>query len=219
MAAPPVPVLCSASPCRVATHLAPPAFRTVAVARPQALPFVLSVEQRVGPSARARAPFAAKRGGGGEVSAEAADGTRALLQAALWGAEAAYILWLFLLPYAPVSKSVPVSACICVPNYELKRCHHRVPSRETLPAGRKKKRVCSFHLHRRAGRPGLGNLAGYHQRPHRPLTQLLLRPAAAQLRYAETQQVPYAQAQWFFFLSLSQSYCGRDSVGEFSWAV
>jgi hypothetical protein len=25
-----------------------------------------------------------------------------LLQAALWGAEAAYIIWLFLLPYAPV---------------------------------------------------------------------------------------------------------------------
>lgn len=23
----------------------------------------------------------------------------------------------------------------------------------------------------------------------------------------------------FFSLSLSQSYCGRDSVGEFSWAV
>lgn len=100
MAAPPVPVLCSASPCRVTTHLAPPAFRTVTVARPQALPFVLCVEQRVGPSARARAPFAAKRGGG-EVAAEAPDGTRALLQAALWGAEAAYILWLFLLPYAP----------------------------------------------------------------------------------------------------------------------
>lgn len=107
MAAPPVPVLCSASPCRVAIHLAPPAFRTIVAARPQASPFGLCVK-RGGPSPHARAPFAAKRGGGrGDVSAEGADGTRALLQAALWGAEAAYILWLFLLPYAPVSKSVP----------------------------------------------------------------------------------------------------------------
>ncbi|KAG0526136.1 hypothetical protein BDA96_06G119600 [Sorghum bicolor] len=99
MAAPPVPVLCSASPCRVATHLAPPAFRTIAAARPQALPSLGFCVERGGPSPRARAPFAAKRRG--EVAAEAADGTRALLQAALWGAEAAYILWLFLLPYAP----------------------------------------------------------------------------------------------------------------------
>ena len=105
MAAPPVPVLCSASPCRVATHLAPPAFRTIAAARPQALPSLGFCVERGGPSPRARAPFAAKRRG--EVAAEAADGTRALLQAALWGAEAAYILWLFLLPYAPVSKPVP----------------------------------------------------------------------------------------------------------------
>src|SRR6185312_11307579 len=53
--------------------------------------------------ARPPVPFAAKRGGGrGEVTAEDGDGTRSLLQAALWGAEAAYILWLFLLPYAPV---------------------------------------------------------------------------------------------------------------------
>jgi hypothetical protein len=46
-------------------------------------------------------PPSAKRGRG-EVAAEDESGSRALLQAALWGAEAAYILWLFLLPYAPV---------------------------------------------------------------------------------------------------------------------
>ncbi|CAD6260651.1 unnamed protein product [Miscanthus lutarioriparius] len=62
MAASPVPVLCSASPCRVAIHLTPPAFRTIAAARPQALPLGFCVE-RGGPSPRARAPFAAKRGG------------------------------------------------------------------------------------------------------------------------------------------------------------
>ncbi|CAL5016536.1 unnamed protein product [Urochloa decumbens] len=110
MAAPPVPVLCSASRCRVATRtrtrLAPPAFRASA-ARPLLLPGGCGGAQ--GGSwprrlvARLPVPFAAKRGGGrGEVAAEDGDGgTRSLFQAALWGAEAAYILWLFLLPYAP----------------------------------------------------------------------------------------------------------------------
>ncbi|KAL5214898.1 hypothetical protein ABZP36_004050 [Zizania latifolia] len=52
---------------------------------------------------RVPAPCAAKRGGGGggEVASDDGGGARALLQATLWGAEAAYILWLFLLPYAP----------------------------------------------------------------------------------------------------------------------
>uniref|UniRef100_A0A0E0KRI6 Uncharacterized protein n=1 Tax=Oryza punctata TaxID=4537 RepID=A0A0E0KRI6_ORYPU len=52
---------------------------------------------------RALAPCAVKRGGGGggEFASDDGGGARALLQATLWGAEAAYILWLFLLPYAP----------------------------------------------------------------------------------------------------------------------
>lgn len=217
MAAPPVPVLCSASPCRVTTHLAPPAFRTVTVARPQALPFVLSVEQRVGPSARARAPFAAKRGGGGEVSAEAADGTRALLQAALWGAEAAYILWLFLLPYAPVSKSVPVPACICVPNYELKRCHHRVP-RDTSGRKKKKESVASISIFVQGdpvwaiSQATISDLIGLSLNFFFVLPLLnsgTLKPSKFLM----------PKPNGFFSLSLSQSYCGRDSVGEFSWAV
>lgn len=41
-------------------------------------------------------------GGGGSVS-ELNDGARKLLQVILWIAEAVYIVWLFLLPYAPVS--------------------------------------------------------------------------------------------------------------------
>ncbi|CAL5031632.1 unnamed protein product [Urochloa decumbens] len=108
MAAPPVPALCCASPCRVAfrTRLAPLAFRTSAAARPLLLPGgCCGARGGVGPRrsvARLPVPFAAKRGGGrGEVAAEDGDGTRSLLQAALWGAEGAYILWLFLLPYAP----------------------------------------------------------------------------------------------------------------------
>jgi hypothetical protein len=111
MAAPPPPIsaLCSASPCRVATRtrLGAPAFRASAAARPLVFPGGCSGAQGgSGPRrlvARPIVPFAAKRGGGrGEVAAEDGDGTRSLLQAALWGAEAAYILWLFLLPYAPV---------------------------------------------------------------------------------------------------------------------
>uniref|UniRef100_A0A0D9ZLR6 Uncharacterized protein n=1 Tax=Oryza glumipatula TaxID=40148 RepID=A0A0D9ZLR6_9ORYZ len=55
---------------------------------------------------RALAPCAAMRGsggggGGGEFASDDGGGARALLRATLWGAEAAYILWLFLLPYAP----------------------------------------------------------------------------------------------------------------------
>ncbi|KAL6845863.1 hypothetical protein ACP4OV_024438 [Aristida adscensionis] len=109
MAAPPVPfpVLCGAAPHRVFALRAKPTFPTraaaaaaAAAARPLALRGGRSSPGRfVG---RAPAPFAAKRGGGrGEAAAEGGDGSRALLQAALWGAEAAYILWLFLLPYAP----------------------------------------------------------------------------------------------------------------------
>ncbi|XP_008668367.1 uncharacterized protein [Zea mays] len=53
------------------------------------------------------------------------------------------------------------------------------------PGGALGRRGCLYTLALpsalRPGRPGLGNLAGYHQRPHRPITQLLLRPAAAQL--------------------------------------
>ncbi|RLM64768.1 uncharacterized protein C2845_PM16G09980 [Panicum miliaceum] len=106
MAAPPIPVLCSASPCRVATRLAPPALRTSTASRPLVLFGGCRGAQRSSGLrrlvARPPVPFAAKRGGGrGEVAAEDGDGTRSLLQAALWGAEAAYILWLFLLPYAP----------------------------------------------------------------------------------------------------------------------
>lgn len=41
-------------------------------------------------------------GGGGSVS-ELKDDVRKLLQRILWTAEAVYIVWLFLLPYAPVS--------------------------------------------------------------------------------------------------------------------
>ncbi|PAN38546.1 hypothetical protein PAHAL_7G179400 [Panicum hallii] len=106
MAAPPIPVLCSASPCRVVTRLAPSALRTSTASRPLVLSGGCRGAQRSSGLrrlvARPPVPFAAKRGGGrGEVAAEDGDGTRSLLQAALWGAEAAYILWLFLLPYAP----------------------------------------------------------------------------------------------------------------------
>ncbi|CAN6248938.1 unnamed protein product [Urochloa humidicola] len=111
MAAPPVSALCSASPCRVASRscLVPPALRTTAAARPLALHSCYRGAQGAGSwpgrlVARAPVPFAAKRGGGrGEVTTptEDGDGARSLFQAALWGAEAAYILWLFLLPYAP----------------------------------------------------------------------------------------------------------------------
>jgi len=110
MAAPPSPALCSASPCRVATRLAPPASsRAGAASRLLVSSGGGCCRGAQGSSglrrlvARPPVPFAARRGGGrGEVAAEDGDGTRALLQAALWGAEAAYILWLFLLPYAPV---------------------------------------------------------------------------------------------------------------------
>ncbi|KAJ1271363.1 hypothetical protein BS78_06G123300 [Paspalum vaginatum] len=101
--APPIPLLCSAFPCRAAAYLAPPAFRTRATAWPTpALPGgYRAAHGRL--VARLPVPCAAKRGGRGrgEMAVEDGDGSRALLQAALWGAEAAYILWLFLLPYAP----------------------------------------------------------------------------------------------------------------------
>lgn len=44
----------------------------------------------------------AASGGGGSMS-ELNDDVRKLLQVSLWIAEAVYIIWLFLLPYAPVS--------------------------------------------------------------------------------------------------------------------
>jgi hypothetical protein len=100
MASPPAAVLCRAS-----ALIASPVSTRCAAARPQV---VLRgyLAARVGPTpgrlkARARVASAAKRGRG-EVAAEDESGSRALFQAALWGAEAAYILWLFLLPYAPV---------------------------------------------------------------------------------------------------------------------
>lgn len=37
-----------------------------------------------------------------KASAEGNDNVRRVLQIVLWAAEAVYILWLFLLPYAPV---------------------------------------------------------------------------------------------------------------------
>nr|CAB3484763.1 unnamed protein product [Digitaria exilis] len=106
MAAPPLPALCCASPYRVAARLGPPASPASAAARQLVLPGGYYRGAQGGPVAGrlvARPP-AAKRGGGrGEVATptEDGDGTRSLLQAALWGAEAAYILWLFLLPYSP----------------------------------------------------------------------------------------------------------------------
>ncbi|KAL6652613.1 hypothetical protein ACP70R_011538 [Stipagrostis hirtigluma subsp. patula] len=102
MAAQPVPGLCSAAPGRAFALLAKPGFpsRAAAPSRPLVLPGGRRSPGRL--VGRAPVPFAAKRGGGrGEVASEGGDGSRALLQAALWGAEAAYILWLFLLPFAP----------------------------------------------------------------------------------------------------------------------
>ncbi|TVU14164.1 hypothetical protein EJB05_37611, partial [Eragrostis curvula] len=108
MAAQPVPVLCSASStCRAAAaHLAYPTLTRRAAARQLVLPRPRGgyLGARGGPMTPgrlvvARAP-AAKRGRG-EVAAEEEGGSRSLFQATLWGAEAAYILWLFLLPYAP----------------------------------------------------------------------------------------------------------------------
>lgn len=49
----------------------------------------------------------AASGGGGSVS-ELNDDVRKLLQVSLWIAEAVYIIWLFLLPYAPVSTAFPL---------------------------------------------------------------------------------------------------------------
>uniref|UniRef100_A0ACD5UBH1 Uncharacterized protein n=1 Tax=Avena sativa TaxID=4498 RepID=A0ACD5UBH1_AVESA len=106
MASPSIPLLlCSAASSQRLALLAPSALSCRASARPTVSPGLSSA--RTVPLARraaARAPLTctAKRGGGGgEVSSSDGEGTRALLQAALWGAEAAYILWLFLLPYAP----------------------------------------------------------------------------------------------------------------------
>ncbi|XP_037478093.1 uncharacterized protein LOC119355394 [Triticum dicoccoides] len=106
MAAPPLsPLLCSAVSSYRATLLAPRALPYRVAARPMVSP--CSSPPCIAPSlrragARAPPPCAAKRGGaGGEASSSDGEGTRVLLQAALWGAEAAYILWLFLLPYAP----------------------------------------------------------------------------------------------------------------------
>ncbi|OEL28220.1 hypothetical protein BAE44_0010761 [Dichanthelium oligosanthes] len=98
MAAPSIPVpLCSVPRCRVTTRLTPAVLLGGSrSAQGSTRPWRLV--------ARPPVPFAAKRGGGrGEVATptEDGEGTRSLLQAALWGAEAAYILWLFLLPYAP----------------------------------------------------------------------------------------------------------------------
>ncbi|EMS68822.1 hypothetical protein TRIUR3_19321 [Triticum urartu] len=106
MAAPPLsPLLCSAVSSYRATLLAPRALPYRVAARPMVSP--CSSPPCIAPSlrragARAPPPCAAKRGGaGGEASSSDGEGTRVLLQAALWAAEAAYILWLFLLPYAP----------------------------------------------------------------------------------------------------------------------
>ncbi|GJN02679.1 hypothetical protein PR202_ga20057 [Eleusine coracana subsp. coracana] len=104
VAARPRPLL-RCSPCRAVTTLASPALTRGAAARPLVLPRGY-LGARGGPtsgrsiSRAAPVPSAAKRGRG-EVAVEEEDGSRALFQAALWGAEAAYILWLFLLPYAP----------------------------------------------------------------------------------------------------------------------
>lgn len=46
---------------------------------------------------------AASGGGGGGSISELDDDVRKLLQVFLWVAEGVYIIWLFLLPYAPVS--------------------------------------------------------------------------------------------------------------------
>ncbi|KAL0424771.1 UNVERIFIED_CONTAM: hypothetical protein Sradi_1011900 [Sesamum radiatum] len=58
---------------------------------------------------------AATSGGGGSVS-ELDDNVRKLLQALLWIAEGVYIIWLFLLPYAPIllpfTSSSPGEFCI-----------------------------------------------------------------------------------------------------------
>ncbi|VAH48541.1 unnamed protein product [Triticum turgidum subsp. durum] len=103
MAAPPLPpLLCSAASSYRVTLLAPHALPYRAAARPMVSrssspPCIAPTLRRAG--ARAPLPCAAKRGG--EASSIGGEGTRMLLQAALWGAEAAYILWLFLLPYAP----------------------------------------------------------------------------------------------------------------------
>ncbi|KAL0463621.1 UNVERIFIED_CONTAM: hypothetical protein Slati_0249700 [Sesamum latifolium] len=48
---------------------------------------------------------AATSGGGGSVS-ELDDNVRKLLQSLLWIAESVYIIWLFLLPYAPMSEGL-----------------------------------------------------------------------------------------------------------------
>uniref|UniRef100_A0A0D9W5U8 Uncharacterized protein n=1 Tax=Leersia perrieri TaxID=77586 RepID=A0A0D9W5U8_9ORYZ len=96
--------LCSASSPRHATLLALPC-RTAAqpLASPGRCPARSDVPSPRRAGGLALAPCAAKRGGGGGrgVASDDGGGAHALLQASLWGAEAAYILWLFLLPYAP----------------------------------------------------------------------------------------------------------------------
>ncbi|XP_047068102.1 uncharacterized protein LOC124676066 [Lolium rigidum] len=98
-------LLCSAASSHRVRLLAPPVLPYRAAARPtfspvRFSPCVVHSLRRAGARA-APPPCAAKRGGGGGVSSSDGEGTRVLLQAALWGAEAAYIIWLFLLPYAP----------------------------------------------------------------------------------------------------------------------
>ncbi|GAA0169274.1 hypothetical protein LIER_40729 [Lithospermum erythrorhizon] len=46
----------------------------------------------------------AASGRGGGAATEMDDGLKKIVQAMLWGAEGVYILWLFLLPYAPSSR-------------------------------------------------------------------------------------------------------------------
>ncbi|XP_062186146.1 uncharacterized protein LOC133889706 [Phragmites australis] len=104
MAAQHVPVLCSNCPHRAFALIAPPTLPRRGAARPLALPRgYLGARGGDAPRrslARAPVPSAAKRGRG-ELAAEDAAGSRRLLRTVLWGAEAAYIIWLFLLPYAP----------------------------------------------------------------------------------------------------------------------
>lgn len=58
---------------------------------------------RLGTHRKSNSITTAATSGGGDSVSELDDNVRKLLQALLWTAEGVYIIWLFLLPYAPVS--------------------------------------------------------------------------------------------------------------------
>lgn len=127
---------------------------------------------------------AAGGGGGGSVS-ELNDDVRKLLQVNLWIAEAVYIVWLFLLPYAPVSTISP-SSYWC----------YDYASEVSNNLGQFLFLSFSVHLQttlitvfpwlsrlHHVGGSSLGHQFRHNQFSNRPFSQLLLHPAFDKLWY------------------------------------